>query len=94
MTRREIDPIASPLSESPPFVLSQDQVERWAALIADGRDEAPQDLVEVDRERLHAEVRRQLRDRMVRLVARAIATQMHREFGKKVENDNHVRTQV
>jgi hypothetical protein len=30
-----------------------------------------------------------LRDRLVRLVARAIAVQLHREFGKKVEGDCH-----
>ncbi len=62
--------------------LSADQIDCWAELIAAGRDEVPAHLAIADRERLKAAVRHRLRDRLVRLVARAIAMNLHREVGK------------
>ncbi len=61
---------------SPPTsgsTLSPEQVQRWAELIADGRDAFPADLPPGDRGRLQAEVCRLRRDRLVRHIARAIA---------------------
>ena len=53
--------------------LTHEQVQRWAELIADGRDSFPADLAPPDRDRLLAEVRRRRRDRLVLHIARAIA---------------------
>jgi hypothetical protein len=53
--------------------LTQEQVQRWADLIADGRDSFPANLSPFDRDRLLAEVRRRRRDRLVLHIARAIA---------------------
>ena len=58
--------------------LSTEQVARWADRIADGRDEFPVDLPEPDRSVLADAVRRCLRDRLLRLVARAIAERLAR----------------
>ncbi len=58
--------------------LAHDQIARWADRIADGRDEFPADLVEPDRSALADAVRLRLRDRLVRLVARAIAARLAR----------------
>jgi len=82
----------STVAAASPSTLSPDQVRRWGALIAEGRDEVPTDLPDDDRERLQSEVRLQLRDQMVRLVARAVASNLYREFGrKKVEDASHDR---
>jgi hypothetical protein len=59
--------------------LTDDQVSRWADLIADGRDDLPDGLPAQDRERLAEAVRRRLRDRMLRLIARAIAARLRRD---------------
>jgi len=53
--------------------LTQDQVQRWAELIAVGRDAFPVDLPPPDRDSLLAAVRRRRRDRLVLHIARAIA---------------------
>jgi hypothetical protein len=58
--------------------LSDDQVARWADLIADGRDGFPDGLPSPDHERLLAAVRQRLRRRLVALIARAIAERLHR----------------
>lgn len=58
--------------------LTPDQIARWADRIADGRDEFPADLGEPDRSALADAVRVRLRDRLVRLVARAIAGRLAR----------------
>ena len=58
--------------------LDDDRVRSRAARIADGHDPIPDDLSPRDRARLEAAVRRRLRDRMVRLIARAIAAAVHR----------------
>lgn len=58
--------------------LSPDQIQRWAALIAEGASEFPQELSAPDRDRLVAEVRHRLRVRLVTLVAKAIAQDLYR----------------
>jgi len=58
--------------------LTPDQIQRWAALIADGAGEFPQELPAPDRDRLVGEVRRRLRARLITLVARAIAQDLYR----------------
>jgi hypothetical protein len=66
----------APRDTEPATGLTTDQIARWADRIADGRDEFPADLGEPDRSALAEAVRARLRDRLVRLVARAIAGQM------------------
>ena len=56
--------------------LSNDELARWADLIADGRDAFPADLPPPDRDQLRAEVRRRRRDRLVRHIARALALEL------------------
>jgi hypothetical protein len=58
--------------------LNDDQIARWADLIADGRDCVPDGLRPPERGRLEVAVRRRLRDRLVHLIARAIATRLRR----------------
>ena len=90
MPRRPIpstrsDPASdAPAPESSPPAearLSDEQLRRWAALIADGRGEFPADMQPPDRDRLLGEVRQQLRVRLVHLIARAVAQKLHREAG-------------
>jgi hypothetical protein len=83
-----------PTFDSDSGTLSPDQIRRWSELIADGRCEFPTALLPADSERLTAELRTLLRNRLVGLVARAIATQLHREAGNKREDTSNVRTQV
>src|SRR2546423_12142974 len=73
----------SPAADRPPAPpapaitgLTGDQVDRWADLIADGRDGFPDGLPAPDHERLLAAVRQRLRGRLVRLIARAIAARL------------------
>jgi hypothetical protein len=74
-----------PSFDSVSGTLKQDQIQRWAELIADGRGEFPTELPPTDQNRLAAEVRTLLRNRLVRLIARAVATQIHSEAGNKTE---------
>lgn len=62
--------------------LSQEQLRRWAALIAKGDTEFPDDLDDNDRDLLLGRCRALLRNRLVRLVARAIALDIHRDGGQ------------
>jgi hypothetical protein len=64
-----------------PDRLTDDQIGRLAEMIADGRCEIPNDLRPADQKRLSQGVRRRLRERLLRHVARAIAQQFHREGG-------------
>jgi len=66
----------APREPEPATDLTSEQIARWADRIADGRDEFPADLAEPDRSALAEAVRARLRDRLVRLVARAIAGRM------------------
>jgi hypothetical protein len=59
--------------------LTGDQIAIWADRIADGRDEFPADLSEPDRSALADAVRRGLRDRLVRYIARAVASRLAAE---------------
>jgi hypothetical protein len=65
--------------------LTADQLNRWATLIADGRDSFPNELSAEDREYLTAEVRRLLRERLLSLIARAIARDIFRSERKDKE---------
>src|SRR5438045_103514 len=58
--------------------LTPEQARRWATLIAEARDEFPSDLPPVERERLATDVRRLRRQRLVALIARAIAQDISR----------------
>jgi hypothetical protein len=69
---------SAPREPEPANGLTPDQIARWADRIADGRDEFPTDLTDPDRSALADAVRVRLRDRLVRLVARAIASRMAR----------------
>jgi hypothetical protein len=77
-----------------PAELTSEQVSRWAEQIADGRGDFPQELPESERRRLLSEVRRRLRDRLIRLIARAIAAQLHCESGPTLEDPSRAGTQV
>jgi hypothetical protein len=62
--------------------LTREQLRRWAALIAKGDTEFPEDLDPNDRELLLGHCRALLRKRLVRLVARTIALDIHRDGGQ------------
>jgi hypothetical protein len=62
--------------------LTKEQLRRWAALIAKGDTEFPEDLDEIDRDLLHGHCRVLLRNRLVHLVARAIALDIRRDGGQ------------
>jgi hypothetical protein len=53
--------------------LSIDQIERLAEMIADGRSEMPTELQPADLERVEEATRRHLRDRLFRIIVRALA---------------------
>jgi hypothetical protein len=59
--------------------LTDDQIMRCAELIAEGRGAFPDNLSPADHERLLVAVRQRLRSRLVHLIARAIAVQLHRQ---------------
>jgi hypothetical protein len=80
-------PRTSPAPAAPG--LGADQVARWADLIAEGRDAFPEGLPAPDHERLLAAVRRRLRDRLVRLIARAIAARLYRRARPGTEDSDH-----
>ena len=67
--------------------LTADQIKRWAALIAEGEDGFPQDLSVGDHERLAAQLRLLLRERLLALVARAIARDIYRRERHDMEVD-------
>ncbi len=71
-------PRPTPRESEPAADLTSEQIARWADRIADGRDEFPADLGGPDRAALADAVRGRLRDRLVRLVARAIAVRLAR----------------
>jgi hypothetical protein len=78
------EPQQSAGSDSPSG-LTPEQIRRWASLVADGTSEFPGDLAPVDRDRLLVATRRLLRERLVRLVARAIAIDIRRGLGQRKE---------
>jgi hypothetical protein len=69
--------------------LTADQLQRWAALIAEGLDELPSELSPADQKRLVDEVRRLLRQQLMNFVAGAIARSIARQqcHDKEVERD-------
>jgi hypothetical protein len=72
-----------------PDRLTDDQIGRLAAMVADGRCEFPKDLQAADRERLLRDLRRLLRERLVRHIARAVAHYLHRDAGHRLETPDH-----
>ena len=56
------------------------QIDRWANMIADGRCDLPDDLAAGDRDRMVIAVRQRLRDRLLQLIARAIAAEIRRDL--------------
>jgi hypothetical protein len=78
------EPDTPPAPDRPPAAvggLSRNQVCQWAELIADGRGEFPAELPPPERDRIAAEVRRRLRDRLLRFIARQIARDLGRDSG-------------
>ena len=69
---------------------SEDQLRRWAELVVEGQALLPEDLFPADEERLVALVRIQLRGRLVRLIARALATHISRRAEPVTEDAGHV----
>lgn len=92
MPRSPRNPTSPPAA--PTGGLSGDQVARWADLIADGRGDLSDDLSSEDRQRLLAAVRQRLRDRLVRLIARAIAWRLHTPGRPGTEEPTDARTSV
>jgi hypothetical protein len=92
---RRPPPTTSPRlkSQTPPTsaetCLTEEQGERWADVIADGRDVFPDGLPSPWRERLLAAVRDRLRNRLVRFIARAVAARLRRRVLADTEDRNH-----
>jgi hypothetical protein len=80
---------SGPGPDAAPDRLSAEQLRRLAEMIADGHCPVPQDLPVADAERLSREVRHQLRDRLVRLIARAVARHLRRAAGPHTESPDH-----
>jgi hypothetical protein len=87
--RLSLEPKA-PDHDGLPVALTDDQIDRYAELIADGRYEFPENLRPPDKERLQREVRRWLRERMVRLISRAIAHHFGAGAGPIAEDSEDV----
>ena len=89
---RRPPPTTSPRlkSQTPPpgsaeTCLTPEQADRWADVIAEGRDDFPDDLSSPSRERLLAAVRERLRGRLVRHIARAIAARLRLQAQSETE---------
>lgn len=81
MSHPNLNPPRRPTAPREPELadgLTPDQIARWADRIADGRDEFPAGLADRDRSALADAVRVRLRDRLLQLVARAIASRLAR----------------
>jgi hypothetical protein len=94
--QRHTDPAPPPSRTDPPVTggLTDAQVERLAAWLADGRGEAPAGLSGADRLRLESAVRGHLRRRLVHLIARAVAADIRRTARAGTETDPHVTPEV
>lgn len=68
--------------------LSTDPIERLADLIAQGRADLPEDLEELDRERLVVAVRQQLRNRMRLHICQALAIDLEGQKPSRLELDS------
>lgn len=66
--------------------LNLDQLRSWAALIAAGDAEFPDDLMATDVARLQAATRKLLKERLVGVIARAIAADICRERDRNTES--------
>jgi hypothetical protein len=95
MPRRPPPPTSPRLnSQTPPpgsaeTCLTPEQVNRWADVIAEGRDVFPEGLPSPRRERLLAAVRERLRNRLVRFIARAVAARLRPRALADKENPTH-----
>lgn len=65
--------------ENSPSVNPAERLRRWGALVATGEAPLPQDLQPDEFRTVLLEVARLRRERLVRLVARAIARDLHRD---------------
>ena len=65
--------------------LTDDQIQRWADLIAERGGEFPSELAPSDQERLVVAVRSRLRQRMIRHIARAVAANLRRDAESRQE---------
>lgn len=74
--------------------LTDAQIDRLAEMIADDRCEFPRDLSSLDAQRLSMRVSRRLRDRLIRLIAQAIADHLDRATGPLRETTQHARTSL
>ena len=70
-------PRPAPGPEAYPHRLTEDQIDQLAAMIADDRCAFPDDLTPPDRARLLEPLRCLLRQRLVQLIARALAQRLH-----------------
>lgn len=68
--------------------LSADQLNRWAALIAEGRHLFPKALSSADAQVLAIKVRELCRERLLNLTARAIAQHLRRTQRHSMEAEN------
>lgn len=68
-----------------PTGLTDDQVHRLADVIAEQGVEVPEGLTAADRQRVLAAVRQRLRDRLVHLIARAVAWRLYRQPRSEAE---------
>lgn len=72
----KISQLATDLGRSA-LPLTDEQMQRWAELIANGDDRFPIGLAAADQDRLVDEVRRRRRERLIRYIARVIALDVH-----------------
>ncbi len=70
--------------------LTDEQLGRLADMIVEGRCQLPQDMGAADLARLDEQVKRGLRNRLVRFVARAVAHHLRRADGPNTETSEHV----
>jgi len=61
--------------------LNADQIARWADRIAEGEDEFPAELSQLNRDALAEAVRARLRERLLHLIAGAVAHRMVKKDG-------------
>jgi hypothetical protein len=72
-----------------PAGLTDEQINRLAEMIADGRCDFPQELSPADAQRLGLQVSGRLRNRLIHLIARAIADHLAGTSGSRRETSEH-----
>src|SRR5262249_33485781 len=77
-----VDPSANTESQGPPsLVLTPEQLQRWADLVARGEADLPLGLAQAQEEELQQQVRRLRRALLVQFIARQIAQDIQRPTG-------------